>query len=144
MRNSCSVHRVHVFGPHVQNFVDEELMFYTQNVSFIMHSCIRNSCSAHKKHRTWVAPKQNMSTEHDTRQESYYPSSHHHACHLWRSGDNQSEGSLVPMVSRWLWPGNRTFLEVAYMVATWRIVAFLCSVSLQMGPWCDYLPFHMS
>ena len=33
----------------------------------------------------------------------------------------------VPVVSRWLWPGNRTFLEVASMVVTWWIVAF-CAV----------------
>ena len=33
------------------------------------------------------------------------------------------------MVSRWLWPGNRTFLEVASMVViTWWIVAF-CAVT---------------
>ena len=31
------------------------------------------------------------------------------------------------MVSRWLWPGNRAFLEVASMVITWWIVAFLRS-----------------
>ena len=30
--------------------------------------------------------------------------------------DNQTEGSSAPVVSRWLWPGNRTFLEVASMV----------------------------
>ena len=35
--------------------------------------------------------------------------------------------SSVPMVSRWLWPGNRTFLEVASMVVTWCI-AFFCAV----------------
>ena len=38
-----------------------------------------------------------------------------------------SEGSLVPVVRRWLWPGNRTFLEVASTVVTWRIVVF-CAV----------------
>ena len=43
------------------------------------------------------------------------------------SGDNQNVGSLVPVVSRWLWPGHRTFLEVANMVVTWWIVAF-CAV----------------
>ena len=32
------------------------------------------------------------------------------------------------MVSKWLWPGNRTFIEVASMVVTWWTVAFLCSV----------------
>ena len=31
------------------------------------------------------------------------------------------------MVSKWLWPGNRTLLEVASMVVTWWIVAFLPS-----------------
>ena len=36
-----------------------------------------------------------------------------------------SEGSSVPVVSRWLWPRNRTFLEVASMVVTLSIVAFL-------------------
>ena len=45
----------------------------------------------------------------------------------WHSGDNQSEGSSVPVVSRWLGPGNRTFLEVANMVVTWCILAFLRS-----------------
>ena len=28
---------------------------------------------------------------------------------------------------RWLWPRNRTFLEVASMVVSWWILAFLCS-----------------
>ena len=44
-----------------------------------------------------------------------------------RSGDNQSVRSSVPVVSRWLWPGNRTFLEVASMMVTWWIVAFVAS-----------------
>ena len=43
----------------------------------------------------------------------------------WHLGNNQSAGSSAPVVSRWLWPGNRTFLEVI----SWWIVAFLC---------CDY------
>ena len=30
--------------------------------------------------------------------------------------------SSVPVVSRWLWPGSTTFLEVASMVVTWWIV----------------------
>ena len=46
----------------------------------------------------------------------------------WCLGDNQSVRSSVPVVSRWLWPGNRTFLEVASMVATWWLVAFLRSI----------------
>ena len=32
------------------------------------------------------------------------------------------------VVSRWLWPENRTFLEVDSMVVTWWIVAFLPNV----------------
>ena len=35
--------------------------------------------------------------------------------------------SSAPVVSRWLGPGNRTFLEVASMVVTWWIVAFVPS-----------------
>ena len=46
----------------------------------------------------------------------------------WRSGDNQSVWSSAPEVSRWLWPGNSSFLEVASIVGNWWIVAFLCSV----------------
>ena len=33
------------------------------------------------------------------------------------------------MASRWLGPGNKTFLEMVSMVVTWWTVAFLCSVS---------------
>ena len=44
-----------------------------------------------------------------------------------RSGDNQIVGSSAPVASRWLWPGNRTFLEVSSMVVTWWIVTFLSS-----------------
>ena len=45
----------------------------------------------------------------------------------WHSVDNQSVGSSVPVVSRWLWPRNRIFLEVASMVVTRWIAAFLHS-----------------
>ena len=38
-------------------------------------------------------------------------------------------GSSAPLVSKWLWPGNRTFLEVDSMVVSLWIVAFLPSVS---------------
>ena len=38
-----------------------------------------------------------------------------------------SVGSSVLVVSRWLWLGNRTFLEVVSMVVTWWILAFLRS-----------------
>ena len=36
------------------------------------------------------------------------------------------------VVSRWLWAENRTFLEVASMVVTWWIVAFLPSASTKV------------
>ena len=41
-----------------------------------------------------------------------------------------SEGKwrVISMVSRWLWPGNRTYLELVSMVVTWWIVACLPSV----------------
>ena len=42
--------------------------------------------------------------------------------------------SSGPVVSRWLRPGNRTLLEVASMVVTWWIVAFLHSVAPQYPP----------
>ena len=47
--------------------------------------------------------------------------------YCWYWNDIQSVGSSVPVVSRWLWPGNRTFLVVASTVVTWWIVAF-CAV----------------
>ena len=50
----------------------------------------------------------------------------------WCSSDNQSARSSVPMISRWLWPGNRTCLEVASMVITWWIVFFVQC----MNPYC--------
>ena len=45
----------------------------------------------------------------------------------WCSGDNQSVGSSALVVSRWLGPRHtsKTFLEVASMVVTRWIVAFL-------------------
>ena len=54
---------------------------------------------------------------------------------LLASGYNQSVGISVPMVSRWLWPGNRIFLELASMVVTWWIVAFLCGAGTT---WLDF------
>ena len=39
-----------------------------------------------------------------------------------------SEGSSVPVVSRWLEPENRTFLELVSMVVTWWIVTCVPSV----------------
>ena len=47
----------------------------------------------------------------------------------YRPCKNQSVGSSAPVVSRWLWPGNRTLLEVASMVVSWWLVAFLPSVT---------------
>ena len=40
---------------------------------------------------------------------------------------DNSVGQAILVVSRWLWPGNKKFLEMACMVVTWWIVAFLCS-----------------
>ena len=54
-----------------------------------------------------------------TRHFDYYP--------RWCSADNWSVGSSAPVVSRWLWNGNRTFLKVASMVVSWWIVTFLSS-----------------
>ena len=49
-------------------------------------------------------------------------------------GDNWSEESSVPVITRWLWSGNRTFLEVVTKVVTCWIVAFLHSViALHIG-----------
>ena len=48
--------------------------------------------------------------------------------------DNQSVESSVPVVSRWLWPENRTFWEVASTVVTWWIVAFLPHIKRQRSP----------
>ena len=59
-------------------------------------------------------------------------------------GDDYSEGSSVPMVSRWLRPGNRTYLEVSSIVVTWWIVAFLvqCNESCNGIISSEHLPFH--
>ena len=46
----------------------------------------------------------------------------------WCSCDIQSVGSPVQVVSRWLWPWNRTFWEVDSMVVIWWILLFVCSV----------------
>ena len=53
----------------------------------------------------------------------------------WWLGDNQSVRSSAPVVSRWFWPGNRTFLELASMVVTRWIVAFLRCVSSGKRLW---------
>ena len=50
----------------------------------------------------------------------------------------QSDWS-VPVVSRWLWPGNRIFLRVANKVVTWWIVVFLRSVALCWSPSGPYV-----
>ena len=60
-----------------------------------------------------------------TAQKGDYPPDIHHASHL--TGENQCR-VISTGFSRWLWPGNRTFLEVAITVVTWWIVAFLPSV----------------
>ena len=53
----------------------------------------------------------------------------------WHLGNNQSVVSSVPVVSRWLWPENRTFLEVASTVLIWWIVAFFVRVTWWVGNW---------
>ena len=57
-----------------------------------------------------------------TSKKSLFPGHNH-----WPLGDNQSVRSLVLVVIRWLWPGSRILLEMASMVVSWWIVAFLCS-----------------
>ena len=55
---------------------------------------------------------------------------------LWLSSECHRESS-VKVVRRRLWPGNRTFLEVASMVITYRILTFLRSDRKQnKGSWC--------
>ena len=44
-------------------------------------------------------------------------------------GDNKSVGLSTSVVSRWLWPGNRTFSEVASMMVARWIVAVSPSVA---------------
>ena len=64
------------------------------------------------------------------------------ARHL-NQGDNLSVGSSAPVVSRWLWSGNETFLEVDSMVVRWWIVAFLPQCLTEQFCWlslgCSYL-----
>ena len=64
----------------------------------------------------------------------YYPESAY-----WRLADNSGAGSSAPVVSRWLWHGNRSFLEVVSIVVSWWIVAFLRCFTLYM-----YLTFQNS
>ena len=49
-------------------------------------------------------------------------------CPSTSKNDNQSVRSSVPVVSRWLWPGKMTYLEVASTMVTWWVVAFWGSV----------------
>ena len=66
----------------------------------------------------------------------------------WCSGDNQSVRSSILVVSRWLWPGNMTFSEVASMVVTWWIVAKYsglfaeCDVSFLSQLWIYCIKCH--
>ena len=74
-----------------------------------------------------------------TVQKSRYQPGNHHASHFywwpdtlvlmpWHLDYRPSASEVIsPVFSRWLWPGNGTFLEVASMVVTWWIVAF-CAV----------------
>ena len=79
---------------------------------------------------------------------SHYTSSNYHAVVLmtlyfnyhpcWRSGNNQSEESSALVVSRWLWSGNKTFLEVDSLVESWWIVAFFAQWFLVLLPGISY------
>ena len=61
-----------------------------------------------------------------------------------RSGNNQSVRSSVPVVGRWLWPGNRTYLEVTSVVVTSWIVACLRSVNTWTIDWPKFLMKRMT
>ena len=81
--------------------IDKKMMDAVYAINeFHTHTVIRYNISSHADSYTWMTQINNF----------------------------QSVGSSVPVVSKWLWPGNRTFLEVASMVVTWWIVAFLRSV----------------
>ena len=93
-----------------------------------------------------------LTTLRFTGQKGYYPPGNHYAIVISRNvlfpGHNHllttsaddliirlspecwliSVRSLAPVVSRWLWPGNKTFLEVTSMVVTWWIVAFFAVI----------------
>ena len=56
-----------------------------------------------------------------TEQKSYYPPGNPNASHLLKCPISRSS---APVVSRWWWPGNRIFLEVASMVVIWWILFF--------------------
>ena len=95
-------------------------------------ACVHNHCTFfYKKDLHW--------------EKSHYPPANHHAIHLkksyfqvittcyppvlnyhprWCLGDTQSVRSSALVVSRWLWPGNRTLLEVDSMVVSWWMVSF--------------------
>ena len=77
---------------------------------------------AHKMHLGWRYGKSGATMTWVVQQILYF---NYHPC--WHPGDNQCVRSSVTAVTRWLWPGNRTFLEVASMVVTWWIVAFFLS-----------------
>ena len=56
----------------------------------------------------------------------------HYCC---RSGDNRSVGASVPVVCRWLWPGNRTLSEMASMVDSGFFAQFWIPGSLGLILW---------
>ena len=62
---------------------------------------------------------------------------HFDYCPSTSEGDNQSVRSSVPVVTRWLGPGNRTFLEVASMVVTWCILVFFVLCPYPLSDVCD-------
>ena len=60
---------------------------------------------------------------------------------LWISPERQQVKGH--QYCRWLWPGNKTVLEVASMVVTWWIVAFLPSVRMQLGVYLTSETCHL-
>ena len=67
-------------------------------------------------------------------------------CHFcWCSGDYQSEGASVLVVSRWLWPRNRTYLDVLawWLPGRYRLFgAVLSSLQLPENFAISVIPHH--
>ena len=86
--------------------------FWVYSVSSILYTY-----ALHKK-----ATKHQVTTTLATSKNVLFPGHNHQLttrtddCSLTGARAIISVGSSVPVVSRWLWPGNRTFLEVASMV----------------------------
>ena len=77
------------------------------------------ACAAVIKTMPWYHQKSQKVTFADTVQKSHYAPAGTRA--IIKVSGHQHRW----LVSRWLQPGNRTFLEVESMVVSWWIVAFL-------------------